>query len=1515
MRFVHSIAIAALAATACAGTPGWEDCGGRRWPSPVKVLWRANLSAGENAFSVERREGAEGSVDFVRSGTGCVLRIEKTNSEGYILVKARKPYAAKIGVALRARALVDACSEDTEHALGYLRMYGRKENLARNADIDGARGSGGMKMAFLVNTPPGSPERKLAHFRPTDKTGGEVTPAIVVAGTASSTVWSEWTIEEQAAAVSAWRSEVAARTPPDRAADRIPEDVFEKGLAADRDHTARVERMGGFSRLLVDGEEVPPIIFKGQHGKRGGKNTFAGRTMQDAGVTLQSCSIRLGVAPSRLGCWSKDGLDAQVAVREVRDAMRSSDRSLFVLSVAIDAYPEFTQEHPDEAWRLADGRPVVGHHVHAALPAPAETPKGCWVWASNHSLVWRDAVKRNLAEIVSALKDAGLAKRIVGFHLAGYHDGQFATRHPDYSAPAVAAFRRRLRARYGTAAALSAAWGREIASFDAVTPPAFDGKEDFIDPAKERDKFDFLDFLKRGPFEMQEDVVRHVKRLFGKDVIAVRWCMSPFGGTYNSAYDVTPFAMSDVFDVIVAQPSYMRRAPGIANAVRMPLESFHIHGKLYLNEFDYQTYGALGPGDTDPGVVTWSYAWDFPMWATIHRKGAGQMFAHRMGFWYFDMNGGWFEPREIAADIASTVQAGRSLLSAVDGWHPSAALVLDEDGMLLRNAPNRYYRHDEKYAVNEQMHLLASSGVPYDMLLANDLIADPSLGRRYRTLVFAGMYRIDRPRLDMLKALQGDGRALVFLSNCGRLGGCEEGTSFRLKVHPAPRGHAVRGADRPDVGAVGLIDANNRAYSLGQNGYRPDLLTIDEDAEMEVAARYADGCEPAVAIRRRRGWTSIYVCEPAGLTAGLFNETVRESGGYAAFDRAGVQVDMNGSFVSLHCIVPGRYGFRPPRRCAVVNMKSNTAEMYDGGVVPLELSAGETCWLKLVESAPRHTVDAFEDVVVACDRAADEEWRAVADRSAFDSKCARFKERFRKTVGYCGIQRTPLNAKPMGCKDYGAFRIEKVMMESAPGEFVPLLVFLPDARKFAPPYAGFVFIPGHSNSGKGHADYMYTCELGARNGLASAIYDPLGQGERSQGAGLLSADEHVRIGAYAALLGETTATYMLRDAVRVLDYFENRPDVDPSRIGACGNSGGGTISSFLMVIDDRVKAATPSCYLSSARKHLIECGPQDAEQMFFDSTSLGFNHAALVLSAGCPVLINAAVEDVFPIEGSRSTYGVVRDVATKVGLPDGWYALSEAPGKHRMSKVHREQAIRFLLKHLKDENVGVAETETTAFSTADVNVTPDGEVSRLAGFRSIYDEMADKFVARGVSAEQAARNARPLVVKELAGPDCKGVLATMKGGVEKGRRAVLMIGAAASPDCVTVTLFADGPRYVAKRWRKGKLGYYDRRADDEIVAVDLYLAGRSLVALRAAELLAIAAELKRRTGLAPELVAEGRFATAAKFASAADASAFSSVRFQNEPKPFLESLKARDYLSFADSGAICSACAAGSGLD
>ena len=131
--------------------------------------------------------------------------------------------------------------------------------------------------------------------------------------------------------------------------------------------------------------------------------------------------------------------------------------------------------------------------------------------------------------------------------------------------------------------------------------------------------------------------------------------------------------------------------------------------------------------------------------------------------------------------------------------------------------------------------------------------------------------------------------------------------------------------------------------------------------------------------------------------------------------------------------------------------------------------------------SPRHTVDALEAAVIERDLALDAEWRAVADGAAFKRKCSAFKEDFRRALGYQGIRRTPLNAHALSVKDYGAFRIEKVMMESAPGAFVPLLVFLPDARKFAPPYAGFIFIPGHSKDGKDYPIFNYSIAYDREN--------------------------------------------------------------------------------------------------------------------------------------------------------------------------------------------------------------------------------------------------------------------------------------------------------------------------------------------------------------------------------------------------------------------------------------------------
>ena len=60
-------------------------------------------------------------------------------------------------------------------------------------------------------------------------------------------------------------------------------------------------------------------------------------------------------------------------------------------------------------------------------------------------------------------------------------------------------------------------------------------------------------------------------------------------------------------------------------------------------------------------------------------------------------------------------------------------------------------------------------------------------------------------------------------------------------------------------------------------------------------------------------------------------------------------VDMNGNFASIHCLRPGRYDFRLPFPCRVVNLKSGAEEQVVDGAVPLVLTAGETCWFRFEE--------------------------------------------------------------------------------------------------------------------------------------------------------------------------------------------------------------------------------------------------------------------------------------------------------------------------------------------------------------------------------------------------------------------------------------------------------------------------------------------------------------------------------------------------------------------------------------
>ncbi len=366
----------------------------------------------------------------------------------------------------------------------------------------------------------------------------------------------------------------------------------------------------------------------------------------------------------------------------------------------------------------------------------------------------------------------------------------------------------------------------------------------------------------------------------------------------------------------------------------------------------------------------------------------------------------------------------------------------------------------------------------------------------------------------------------------------------------------------------------------------------------------------------------------------------------------------------------------------------------------------------------------LQQVAEATDRA-DAARAALATKEQAEAYQRRIRERF---VGALGgfPARTPLNARTVGVIARDGYRVEKVLFESQPNHHVTALLYLPgngDAQ------APGVLVPcGHSAGGKDCDAYQWVCANLARNGMAALLYDPLDQGERAQlldAAGkprVSGTAAHSRLGVGSILLGRSTATFRIWDGMRALDYLASRPEVDPGRLGCTGNSGGGTLTSYLMALDPRIRAAAPSCYITDLRHVAEKIGPQDAEQNIFGQLAFGMDHAEYVaLRAPNPTLVCSATKDFFDIDGARASVGKARHVYELFGAGDR-LAQCVADEKHGFTAPLRAGAVGWMKRWLLDSaDVLPERPDEPLIRGAEAWCTPGGQVMLLPGERSAHD--------------------------------------------------------------------------------------------------------------------------------------------------------------------------------------------------
>lgn len=323
-------------------------------------------------------------------------------------------------------------------------------------------------------------------------------------------------------------------------------------------------------------------------------------------------------------------------------------------------------------------------------------------------------------------------------------------------------------------------------------------------------------------------------------------------------------------------------------------------------------------------------------------------------------------------------------------------------------------------------------------------------------------------------------------------------------------------------------------------------------------------------------------------------------------------------------------------------------------------------------------------------------------------------------------EKTPLNARITKTIQKEGFRVEHIIYESRPGFKVVSSLFIPDGVRKNAKLPAVIYCSGHNASGYRLRTYQHVILNLVKKGFIVLAFDPVGQGERlayynpETGTPRFGpTKEHSYPGAQAFITGSSQANYMIWDGIRAVDYLFTRKEVDTSRIGITGRSGGGTQSAYIAAFDDRILAVAPENYLTNYTRLLQSRGPQDSEQNFYHGICSGIDHPDfLIVRAPKPSLMILTYNDMFNIQGARDTYTEALKIYEAYGKKENM-EITEDFGGHMSTKKNREAMYAFFQKHLSHPG-NPRDEEIMVLTGDEIRVTPTGQLSTSVGSETVF---------------------------------------------------------------------------------------------------------------------------------------------------------------------------------------------------
>ena len=316
------------------------------------------------------------------------------------------------------------------------------------------------------------------------------------------------------------------------------------------------------------------------------------------------------------------------------------------------------------------------------------------------------------------------------------------------------------------------------------------------------------------------------------------------------------------------------------------------------------------------------------------------------------------------------------------------------------------------------------------------------------------------------------------------------------------------------------------------------------------------------------------------------------------------------------------------------------------------------------------------------------------------------REQLVEMLGLPDLQsRSPdVQAQVTGKLELDDIVVEKLHFQSSPGLYVTANLYRP--KRIDQPLPAVLYVCGHgqvkengvSLGNKTH--YQHHPAWLAKQGYVSMAIDTIQLGEI----------EGIHHGLYRfgrwdwPSRGYTPAGVEAWNAIRAVDYLVSRPDVDASKIGITGRSGGGAYSWYAAAVDDRIAVAVPVAGITDLRDHVIDQVIRGHCDCMFFCNRYGWDYSTLAaLIHPRALLIGNTDEDpIFPLDG---VFRVQQQVHAVYGLESkGNLGIHWTTGGHEDTQELQLGCFVWLDRHLLGSKRKLERAAVPFFAKSDLKV-------------------------------------------------------------------------------------------------------------------------------------------------------------------------------------------------------------------